>query len=618
MTYEEADAEWAEYKSAWLGGVPRQMPSELFSELFINGNRSREAVDLAKSSPVARDALREASLGVPIHDGDVRRVWLAVTDDQTVETIETLFGTHREQLTPGDRQRFIESILSHLGHDRGRGFIRSTFRKWWALPLLEEEREALIRAAVTCGIRDQAFYRVLGPVALDLARREIWKHGWDGGWGPAQSFGPLSPEGLPGLSSRFDVLLEHVELATDLRDACLTPSELVQLGTWPTQMGPPWSAFRRGLKQMFGHPAFEEFIHAVGRHAFLRPGPSGTHGPCWSFPVLRFLHLQQILEAPRLSRTVRDPALVLVPDVALYVMGRDDVVFQPELRLLRGADRRWRARWAETAGEAVSVMFLEDSVELDLGTLSRVPERTDRPTPDFMAGTLPGQNVVFESKGATNWRTHLKQRRYALEQLGKKPSANGDLSWGSKGRAFACSLFAAEQGEDRTSLLHVDDPPFQFEQDFGEGWDLRSRRDHAIAMLEAARLYELADDLARRRRTERVQREVATFRLPGAEGQEEGVTFLGSYLPVGEWARSLRHPSPRECARIQMFVGVEQGLYRSFEHERFPSFLAPSVDSTAGRKIEVSGVPVTGMLPGEVTGVYSVLGDGAFLAVLFE
>jgi hypothetical protein len=237
-----------------------------------------------------------------------------------------------------------------------------------------------------------------------------------------------------------------------------------------------------------------------------------------------------------------------------------------------------------------------------------------------MAGTLPGQNVVFESKGATKWRTHLKQRRYALEQLGKKPSANGDISWGSKARAFACSLFAAEQGEDRTSLLHVDDPPFRFEQDFGEGWELRSRRDHAIGMLEAARLYELADDLARARRPEREKREVATFHLPGAEQQEGGAAFVGSYLPIGEWARSLRHPSPRECERIQIFVGVEQELYRSFEHERFPSFLGPPVDSESDHEIEVPGVPGTGMLPGDgqAKGIYSVLGDGAFLAVLFE
>jgi hypothetical protein len=211
---------------------------------------------------------------------------------------------------------------------------------------------------------------------------------------------------------------------------------------------------------------------------------------------------------------------------------------------------------------------------------------------------VPGQKVVFESKGATKWRTHLKQRRHALEQLGKTTST-GSLSWSSDGRAFACSLFAAEQGEDRASLLHVDDPPFQFEQDFGEGWESRSRRDHAIAMLEAARLYELADDLARARRAERERREVATFRLPGTEGQEEGASFVGTYLPIGDWARALRHPDPRECERIQMFVGVERGLYRSFEHERFPSFLAPSVDSTSARTTEVPSVPVVGMLPGE-------------------
>ncbi|MGA2660843.1 MAG: hypothetical protein ABSH34_25445 [Verrucomicrobiota bacterium] len=105
----------------------------------------------------------------------------------------------------------------------------------------------------------------------------------------------------------------------------------------------------------------------------------------WRFPVLRLRHLQQILEAPRLSKVVRDPAIALVPDVALYLMGRDDVVFQPELRVLRGSDRRWRARWVESAGEAISAMFLEDSVQLDLSTLACVPERNNQPIPDFMA-----------------------------------------------------------------------------------------------------------------------------------------------------------------------------------------------------------------------------------------
>jgi len=159
----------------------------------------------------------------------------------------------------------------------------------------------------------------------------------------------------------------------------------------------------------------DEFAEAFAHFArVIPPSVTGVGGQSQlRFPILRLLHLQQILETPRLSKVVRDPALALVPDVALYLMGRDDVLFHPELRVLRGSDRRWRARWVESAGEAVSTMFLEDSVKLDLSTLARMPEKSGSLTPDFMAATTAGGKLVYESKGSSDWKTHLSAKARA-------------------------------------------------------------------------------------------------------------------------------------------------------------------------------------------------------------
>ncbi len=630
MTSEERNAEWNACRSAWQRGTPRSISPESFGEIFRSGAYSLEAVQLLGESDVAREMLQKAAVRVNSWpgDSDVRRVWLAVHDD---EALEDLFATHRDRLTPGEKVNLVRSAIRDLIPLRGRKFAREVVRRrWWWLSLLEEEREALVRGLFDGGIRDASFYRSLGTSALEIARQEAWKQGWPEGIGTTADF-ILPSRGRTSTrsASRFQVLFTDMALATDLRDACLTPDEIGQLGTWPSQIAPPWSALRRALRHMqhFPHPAFEEFAEAMARYAHIprMASASAADTSFWRFPVLRLLHLQQILEAPRLSKVVRDPAIALVPDVALYLMGRDDVVFQPELRVLRGSDRRWRARWVESAGEAISAMFLEDSVQLDLSTLARVPEHNNQPTPDFMAGTVLGQNVVFESKGATQWETHLRQRLHALEQLGKG-KAEDTASWAANGRTFACSLFAAQQGDERTSFLHVDDPPFRFEEYFGEGWESHCRREHAIAMLEAARLYELADDLSRRRRTEVEPGRVETFQLPGGEGQQEGDRFVGAYLPIAQWARSLRHPDPRSCERMRMFVGIEQSLYHHFERGEFPARLAPS-DATATTDSQGEPIrgPVVGLLPGPeresgepARGMYSVLADGAFMAVEFE
>lgn len=603
------------------------MPPELFRALFTDGSLAHEAVELAKQSPFSQQALKEAADGVvQLSDRDVCRVWMAVQDD---DAVENLFAHFRNQLSARDSFNFVRDVIDDLLNQKGRKFVKDRVLKWWReMASSEEQQEALIDIMVRRGIRDESLYRALGSGALQFARRIAAEFGDSVLHGSFET--PFSiPAGNPAsgrIASRFDALFADVTLAADLRDACLTSDEHSRVVESAQRSAPSWSAFGRALRHFrhFPRPMMDEFAEAFAHFARAIP-PSLTVSadpPQFRFPILRLLHLQQILEAPQLSKVVRDPAFALVPDIALYLMGRDDVLFHPELRVLRGSDRRWRARWVESAGEAVSTMFLEDSVQLDLSTLARIPEKSGSLTPDFMAATTTGGKLVFESKGSSDWKTHLSQRKHALRQLGKD-NGEGVSEWSTDGRAFACSLFAAQQGDERSSLLHVDAPTFQFDDRFQEVWDSHCRREHAIAMLEAARLFGRADDVARQGRTESDSNSEATFRLPSGAGPE-GESFVGTYLPVGEWARMLRHPNPRECERVRIFVGVQQELARQFERGEFPSLL-PSPDSKGSSKPsgELASGPRIGLLPGRESrgvarGMYSVLADGAFMAIEFE
>ena len=627
MPTDEQQSEWTALKAAWQNRRQREMSPDLFCALFTDGSLSREAVEIAKISSFSRQALKDAADGVvKLSNSDVRSVWWAVQDD---DALEHLFAHRRNQISAKESARFVWDAVSHVLDQKGRKFVKARALKWWGeMASSEEQQEALIRVMVRNGIREESVFRALGSYALQFARREAAQYG--DSVLHASFVSPFSSGvGNPAagrIASRFDSLFADVVLAADLRDACLYPDEHSRVVESAQQSAPSWSAFARALRHLrhFPPPMMDEFAEAFAH--FARVVPSSVTGAVGQsqlrFPILRLLHLQQILEAPRLSKVVRDPALALVPAVALYLMGRDDVLFHPELRVLRGSDRRWRARWVESAGEAVSTMFLEDSVQLDLSTLARMPEKGGSLTPDFMAATSTGGKLVFESKGSSDWKTHLGQRKYALKQLGKGDGESAS-PWATDGRTFACSLFAAQQGNERSSLLHVDDPPFQFDDQFRDGWESHCRREHATAMLEAARLFARADDVARQQRTDSDSNREAIFRLPGGDGSE-GESFVGNYLPVDEWARTLRHPNPRECERIRMFVGVQQELARQFERGEFPS-LMPSPDFKESSKPygELDRGPRIGLLPGRgsrgvARGMYSVLADGAFMAIEFE
>jgi hypothetical protein len=245
----------------------------------------------------------------------------------------------------------------------------------------------------------------------------------------------------------------------------------------------------------------------------------------------------------------------------------------------------------------------------------------NRPTPDFMAKTTGNENIVFESKGGTAWQSHLQQRKQAVKQLAKIEQG-GTSAWSGTGRAFACSLFTAQQGDERSSLFHVEDPVFGFDDLFKEGGEEASRRSHCLGILEGARLFDLADDMRRTRRERRQAGENQVFDLPEPDRTDERHRFVGTYLPIEQWIRQLRHPEPDALRNLRIFVGVEQRTYARLERGEIP--VRPTVpDEKAQGEAEPLASSKVGVLShrettGEARGVYSVLSDGSFLAVEFE
>ena len=337
-----------------------------------------------------------------------------------------------------------------------------------------------------------------------------------------------------------------------------------------------------------------------------------------TFPLLRLLHLRVLLEAPSRASAFSTPEDALIPDVLLWVLGRDAVAYSPELRLNRGAERRWRARWAESTAEAFSVMLLEDALELDLTTLVRIPEQPNEETPDLQVQARRQRPVVFESKGASSWSTHLSQRKKALSQLrktkgSKRPRRHG---WESLGRSFACCLFAATQGDERSSLFHIDDPPFGFDHLFRQGWEGEARVRHYAAVAEAARTYHFADSIIHRRPERGMEAEEASvFTLGDEESSDRQRGFRGTKIPLGPQARALRHPRAEDYEKASISIGMDDHLFMHLAHGH-----VPSPDELAeGQSTPLSRVGlVPGWQGGPARGGYSLLADGSFLAVVVE
>jgi hypothetical protein len=638
MTEEEKKIVWERYKSDWDNGRSPDMDPDTFDELFYNSGISREAVKLIKTSKFARRTLNETI--EPIYDtlyrvinySDRFRVFFELQGEEEIDRI--ILDSRTMVASISSRKSLIRNIVERCIAYFGREWVRIRVFRWWReANFLEEEKEGVLKELAEGNVLNWGFLSQLGPDALETVHRLIRR-------------GDIRPEKIAGfraeairsirgsqpanwLSARIGSLLQQVTIPADIRDSGLRFDELNHFGDsyWNIDK----TLFRKAMKSLrhFKSEYLEEFEDVLNQFGpdILRPSTEAKSNNSISFPLIRFLHLQLILEAPSLSSALDNPEVFLAPEIMMTILGRDAVTYSPELRVLRDTDRRWRARWVETAGEALSVLFLESAVNLELASLSRIPEQNNKPTPDFRSQTIGKEWIVFESKGSTNLEKHKAQRNKALIQLGKMTpgSAKGKknkISWSGSGRAFALSLFAALQGDDDSSLFHVEDPVFMFENLFSKGWQEEAQRSHYTAILEAAQLFEMADNLYHSRKTKELMQEVHTFRIDDNDNKKkETPRFKGTFLPVKEVARRLRHPRLHDIDSLRIFVGVDERIFNNLRRNELPVGREEK-ESELDEKREVPPptIPEWGLLPGRKPagpprGVYSILSDGAFLAV---
>lgn len=595
---------WTAYKAAWEASDGPDMDGRTFVALLRDNARSEEARKLIDDSDSTKATLEAAgsdpdAIATIVGDAnwEDQYVWRVLFELRGVDAVVELWLKERFRASPSDRgdlaSTMSAALCAHLAPWDWRGRITDIWRR----QVLSQPEQAGI-------LRSLANHDALTP---DTFKEFLCRT-------PFQVGSPDSPERV---RERFDALFRLVALKMDLRDAGFSAEEFSQLGhAWSPYLTSAVLSLRRG------HPIFyelfEEFL-AVPSLSW----PSGTRrfdqDQTITFPLIRLLHLRLILESSSLASEISRPEDSLVPEVMLWSLGRDGATYSPELRVHRGVERRWRAWWAERSGEAISVMLLEDALQLDLTTLRRIPETAEE-TPDFQAQTMTGGAVVFESKGATAWSTHLEQRKKALSQIGKL-GRNGRRKrgsvWASAGRSFASCFFAASQGDERSSLLHVDDPPFGFDHLFPQGWETDARTHHYAAVAEAARMYRFADSILQRRREPIFEEEETTlFTLGDEEGPDRLRRFRGTKILLGPQARAMRHPRAVDYERASLFLGMDDQLFTLLAHGRLPS-AAELKERRSAPMSHVGLVPAT-QGGGPPRGVYSYLADGAFLAVLLE
>jgi hypothetical protein len=642
MDYNEAAEVWEEYKQDWSSGESPEMNFDTFCDLFHFGGISEEAIELVRSSQYAHETLDEAIdvsfkiLNRVFKSENRFRVWFALKDEDSIDEIilnwpRTLIDAVYE------RASFISAIVSNCVNYYGRRWIRNRIFRWWReADFLEEEKEAFLYKLADKDVLNWSLIGQLGSDAVETVQRLIR-------WGSirAESIDGFDFEALRSirgsqppdwLSARIGSLLQPVTLPVDIRDSRLQLDELNKAFGNVEASGIRSKKFiRRAIEELrhhFGLKEAEWFIEALTQYgtSLLHYSTASGGLPSIRFPLLRFLHLRLLLEAPSLTSALSTPELFLVPDVVMYTLGRDAVTYSPELRVFRDTDRRWRARWVEASGEALSVMFLESAVDLDLSTLNRITEQSSEPTPDFKAQTNNGERIVFEAKGSTSWETHKKQRKDALNQLGKRMKSSSQkreniFSGISSGRAFASSFFAALQGDDWSSLLYVEDPVFRFDNFFLKGWQEEARINHYAAVLEAAQLFEVADNLRHRLITKERPEESHIFTIEGEkQKRKESSRFVGNYLNVQDVARRFRHPELRAIDKLRIFVGVDEWFFKELSRNRLPGGIRSKDAQEEEPERELPPrIPGWGLLSGydpdgPPRGVYSSLADGAFLA----
>ena len=611
---------WAAYKAFWDAGKDRDIAPG-HAVVFKTPEIANEAIVMARSDDSAGRAVRGAASALfsLLDDSDAARVFLEILPE--ADRAVALWQTDRVRAPLPSRivmaRGLTKMIVERDGRERARSWALAA---WYGIQ--EEEKEAILATLLSGGALTEGFLLSLGPEAVALARRHLdpWRLGQILADAPTTL--RFRSAAKPATVERLSELLAAVRVSLDVRDSGLTAAETVRLAAFggvAGHLGSNQFLERTARRLRHWSPESEQIadllIGLAGTVSWAGPTPDAI----FSVPLLRLLHTRMILEAPALAPALERPEQHLVPEALLYVLGRDAVSYSPELRLLDGGERRWRARWAESTGEAFSALVLEAAINLDITTLARIPE-TNEETPDFRATTQTGEPVVFESKGGTSWRIHLSQRAKALSQLGKntgKVRRRQRSSWRGQGRAMASCLFAATLGAERSSLMYLADPPFGFGSLFPEGWQQQARRQHYIAVSEAGGLFGLADRLQQGGPIERLRDEIPhegeRFSFGGTEGLG-GATFVGRYVSLEVEARRLRHPRSSELTGVRLFTGIASSLYDRLARGELPADpLRPDPN------VQETYIPAssTGMLPGpekQSRGIFSQLSDGAFLA----
>ena len=611
---------WQAFKDAWHSGDPVPMDAATFTKLFYQGEESKDAARLAVDSKLARTLLHDAALKAcpgDLLDRDRHLVFsAAVTLDETLD----YWRKHRDGVSVGGRSEWARLCIRTAHEAFGRERARQIATSLWGELTLEEERESALRELDNHGGLSMSLLRNLGGDALSLVRsmvhRNILQPPLDF---QASAINIASSAKGESLRRRVEALLHPLSVKSDLRDAGLEPSELARVSAWSDMSQPSLELLATWAEEMGIMPREHVLRRAQQRgtpHSFPFVSPRiAAHPPTLELPLLRVLHMRELLNAPELRSARLEPERYLVPDLFLHLLEVEQVIYVPELRVGKANDRRWRARWAESMGEAVSTLFMEAALDMDLTLLERIPETTAGPTADFKAAALDGEHFVYEAKGSTSWQTHLSQRKKALRQLGKAAGqATDGASRARDGRAFACAFYGALQGEDSSTLFHVEDPPFGFEHLFPSGWEERARRRHYAAALQFSGQFELAEQLLQPDSDQETSQatEAQQFRLQLGDASQEDLQFWGTSEDLGSLARTLRLRNPMALDGWKVFRGLADGLFAQLRNRH-----VPGVHKEDDAALPV--LPPVGVIPREPgepgRGVYSLLANGCLIAI---
>ncbi|MGD0650919.1 MAG: hypothetical protein ABSA97_07245 [Verrucomicrobiia bacterium] len=626
----------ASYKAEWVTGAKPPMEWEDLRRIIspdgdIKPYVADELVDLVRHLPIAHQSVsscrEQLSNLLGTQDAHVIVDFFIALDDA-----RDLWGFRQKyfrlipfRLRGSALHNAIHKFIAAYGREHTR---REVIELWRKGDLSEEEKEEVVECSIGNYLFDWNSLPSLAPEAGDIART-LLKRG-------SLSVEHLSPtrQATHGstpvtapdpMVSKVQSLAEWAALPVRLTGSGLQSKELDRLQTtWlhPVLTALAFERFRRAVR----HPMIEELLH-MWAHEWPFPlhltfqGINGGSGmPTLGVPLIRLLHMRLLLDTPSLASSLQQPESFLAPEIMLHLVRQEGVTYSPEMHLSPGSERGWRRRWAELTGEALSSLFLEDALALDLTTLMRIPETTNEETPDFLAHTFAGENIVFESKGATSWKTFGKSKRKALKQLAKAGNVTAwqqNVGWTSKskGRCFACCLFATTGAETQPSQFHVEDPPFAFESYFHEGWEKIARQRHYTAVLQAAGLHENASAVAQGQSfgDEPSVMEGKDIVLPDGTI----ASFVGTRRRLYDLAATLGIREAGSLRGCEIFMGIDVEVRRSLANRQFP----PGQPYGALAKENVSGskIPPFGFLPSqtrrEEPGVYSRLSNGSFLAV---